>query len=272
MIMRLAEDPILNYVARTPLALALERALECQVLSREEFVPPVLDIGCGDGLFASILFADKVDTGVDLNSDEIACASRTGAYRELICCPGSNIPKPAESYRTVFSNSVLEHIPDVSAVMAEAHRLLEPGGEFIFTVPTDEFEKHSVIHQLLSGLRLTGAAARFGRLYNKFWRHFHAYSTTRWKQLVTDAGFEVVKAVRYNPPRMTLRNDYLTPVAVISSVVKRVTGRWVLWPRFRQILLRPLAKRIERNLSQAGIAADGSLVLIRARKVLKTGW
>ena len=272
MIMRLAENPTWNYVARTPLALAFERGLECQLLAREEFVAPVLDIGCGDGLFASVLFADKVDTGIDPNPVEIARAAKTGAYRELICCSGSNIPKPAESYRTVFSNSVLEHIPDVSAVMAEAHRLLQPGGEFLFTVPTDEFEQHSLIHRLLAGIGLAGAAARFGELYNKFWRHFHAYSAPRWKQLATDAGFQVVKTVRYNPPIMTLRNDCLTPVAVISSLVKRLTGRWVLWPRVRQILLRPLAKRMERNFSQAGIAEDGSLVLIRARKVLKNGW
>lgn len=270
MIMQFADDPVSNYLATTPLALALERGLECQVLARQEFVAPVLDIGCGDGLFASILFADKIDTGIDPDPGEIACAAKTKAYRELICCSGSDIPKPAESYRTVLSNSVLEHIPDVSAVIQEAHRLLKPGGNFFFTVPTEEFEQHSLIHRLLIGAGLTGAAVRFRKWYNRFWKHFHAYSARRWKQIASEAGFEVVKTVRYNPPKMTLRNDCLTPIAVMSSVLKRLTGHWVLWPRFRQIFFRPVARRIERNFSDAGISEDGSLVLIQARKVLKS--
>lgn len=269
MIMRFAEHPAWNYVAQTPLALALERGLECQVLAAEEFVAPVLDVGCGDGLFASILFADKIDTGIDPNPAEIACAAKTGAYRELICCSGSEIPKPAESYRTILSNSVLEHIPDVSSVMREAHRLLEPGGNFYFTVPTDEFEQHSLIHRLLLKFGLTSAATSFRKWYNRFWKHFHAYSPDGWQQMISTVGFEVVKTVRYNPPRMTLRNDCLTPIALGSSLFKRITGRWVLWPQFRQILFRPLLNRIERNFTERGISAEGSLVLIQARKVLK---
>lgn len=268
--MRFAKHPAWNYLVQTPLALALERGLECQVLARQEFVAPVLDIGCGDGLFASILFADKVDTGIDPDVSEIACAAKTGAYRELICCSGSDIPKPAETYRTVLSNSVLEHIPDVSAVMQEARRLLQPGGSFFFTVPTDEFEQHSLIHRLLVHFGLTELAVRFRRWYNRFWKHFHAYSEADWKQVASNNGFEVVKTVRYNPPAMTLRNDCLTPIAGMSSVLKRLTGHWVLWPRFRQVFFWPLAKRIEQNLSKRGISENGSLILIQARKMLKT--
>lgn len=269
MSLRFSDNPVLGYLACTPLALALERALECMVISKQEFRAPVLDIGCGDGLFASILFTDKIDTGIDLNPSEIACAEKTGAYNELICCSGSQIPKPSGTYRTVFSNSVLEHIPDVTPVLREAHRLLEPGGSFFFTVPTDEFEQHSVIHRILIGLGLTNLAIRYRKWYNRFWRHFHAYNTNHWKKLVTDAGFEVVEMVRYNPPGMTTRNDCLAPVAALSSILKRTIGRWVLWPQLRGLLLASIAPRIERSFIEKGVSADGSLVFVQARKVLK---
>jgi 2-polyprenyl-3-methyl-5-hydroxy-6-metoxy-1,4-benzoquinol methylase len=268
-ILRFAENPVSNYLASTPLALALERALECLLLSKQQFAAPVLDIGCGDGLFARILFTDKIDTGIDLNPSEIACAAKTGAYHELICCSGSQIPKASGTYRTVFSNSVLEHIPDLTPVLEEAHRLLEPGGSFLFTVPTDEFEQHALIHRLLMGYGLTTLAVRFRKWYNRFWRHFHAYNTSHWKKLAEDAGFEVEEMVRYNPPGMTTRNDCLSPVAALASILKRTTGHWVLWPKLRQILFGPIASKIERNLAQEGVSADGSLVLVRARKVLE---
>jgi SAM-dependent methyltransferase len=251
------------------LALALERGLECFVLSKQQFLPPVLDVGCGDGLFASTLFADKIDTGIDPNPSEIACAEKTGVYSELICCSGSQIPKASGMYRTIFSNSVLEHIPDLTPVLREAHRLLEPGGTFLFTVPTDEFEQHAVVHRILIGCGLTRLASRFRKRYNRFWRHFHAYTPSHWKTLATDAGFEVVEMVRYNPPGMTTRNDCLTPVAALASILKRMTGRWVLWPKLREVFFTPIGSRIQRNLAEKGVSADGSLVLVQARKVLK---
>jgi SAM-dependent methyltransferase len=267
--LRFAEDPVLQYLARTPLALALERGLECLLLSKQQFLPPVLDVGCGDGLFASILFADKIDTGIDPNPSEIACAAKTGAYKELICCFGSKIPKSSGIYRTIFSNSVLEHIPDLTPVLREVYRLLEPGGSFFFTVPTDEFEQHSLIHRVLIALHLTGLATRYRKWYNRFWRHFHAYNTSHWKKLAEDAGFEVVEMVRYNPPGMTTRNDCLTPVAGLASILKRMTGRWVLWPTLREVFFAPIAPKIQRNLVKKGVTADGSLILVQARKVLK---
>lgn len=267
--MRFADDPVSNYLATTPLALALERGLECQVLSKQEFRSPVLDIGCGDGLFAKNLFADKIDTGIDPSASEIACAAKTGAYNELICCSGSEIPKPSGAYRTVFSNSVLEHIPDLRPVLLEAHRLLEPGGSFFITVPTDEFEQHSLVHRILIGLGLTDHAARFRKWYNRFWRHYHAYSASDWKKLITDAGFEAVRLIRYNPPRMTIRNDCLAPLAILSGVLKRLSGRWVLWPWLRGVFFAPIARRIWRSFVDDGISPDGSLLFVQARKVLK---
>jgi SAM-dependent methyltransferase len=238
-------------------------------MARQQFEAPILDIGCGDGLFASILFADKIDTGIDPNPAEIACAARTGAYKELICCLGSKIPKPAGAYRTIFSNSVLEHIPDVLPVLREAHRLLQPGGALLFTVPTDEFEQHSFVHRTLVGLGLTSLARRFRKWYNRFWQHFHAYSASGWEKLTADAGFEVVDTTRYNPPGMTTRNDCLTPLAVVSSILKRFTGRWVLWPGLRGGVLAAFAPRIRRSFIENGVRSDGSLIFVQARKVLK---
>ena len=269
MTLRFNPDPAAEYLGCTPFALALERTLECALLAKQQFEAPVLDIGCGDGLFASILFADQIDTGIDLDPAEIECARKTGAYKELICCAASEIPKESGTYRTAFSNSVLEHIPDLAPVLREAYRLLEPGGHFFFTVPTDKFEEQAVVYRTLDGLGLKSTAQAFAKRYNRFWRHFHAYTPSEWRRLATEAGFEVVEMIRYNSPAMTARNDALAPLAILSTFLKRSTGRWVLSPKLRRAALKPLAENVARGLVEKGTHPDGSLLFVRARKVLK---
>lgn len=92
-----------------------------------------MDIGCGEGLFAKNVFAEKIDTGVDLYSRELDRARELDAYEELIQTKGNAIGKPSGSYKTVFSNSVPEHIPDIEPVFGEVYRLLAPRGKFYVT-------------------------------------------------------------------------------------------------------------------------------------------
>ena len=41
-----------NYLIDAPTPLAIERSWECILFSQEELKTPILDIGCGDGIFA----------------------------------------------------------------------------------------------------------------------------------------------------------------------------------------------------------------------------
>jgi SAM-dependent methyltransferase len=45
------------------------------------------------------------------------------------------IPFPPESFDLVVSNQVLEHVEDLSAVLAEIHRVLKPGGTVLSLFP-----------------------------------------------------------------------------------------------------------------------------------------
>lgn len=233
--MRFKADFLRNYLVYAPAPLAIERSLECEILARQSFDGPVLDVGCGDGIFASCLFDEPIDTGIDLNARELQHASRMNAYNELLCCPGSAIPKPDGSFRTAFSNSVLEHIPDLPPVIREVHRLLVDGGRFCVTVPTDHFEQYTFGYQVLSGLAMRGAAAKFRTSFNKFWRHHHCYKPDEWETLFRQNGFRTIERKEYNPKPLCMLNDAMAPLSALSFCVKKCTNRWILLPHLRRM-------------------------------------
>jgi SAM-dependent methyltransferase len=266
LILNFNKDLLGEYVSRAPLALAFERLIECRIYSRLVFESPVLDIGCGDGLHAKVLFADKVDTGIDPDRRELERAQTLGAYVELIACRGDSIPKPDGAYRTIFANSVLEHIPELMPVLKEAYRVLVPGGRFYFTVPSPDFERFTVINLTLEGLGLRGQSMRFRKFFNAFWAHHHTYSTDRWARLGREAGFEVVETYTFAPMRTCLLNTVLTPFAFPARLIKHATDRWTVFPRLRRILLPPLANLASPILQNAERAAGGGLVFVSLRK------
>jgi SAM-dependent methyltransferase len=261
------QDEILErYLAEAPVPLALERVLECRIHRKHEFRRPVLDVGCGDGILARILFADRLDTGIDPDERELASARRHDAYDELIACRGDAIPKPSGFYRTVLSNSVLEHIPEIEPVLREINRVLAPDGHAYFTVPSDRFDSYSVVNQILSKGGLNSTAARYRRFFNSFWNHYHYYSPSGWRALVERCGFEVVECYAFNPQRVCVMNDSLVPFSLGAFATKKAINRWVLFPSVRRVLAGKLKGPLERFLESGERANEGGLVYLNLKK------
>lgn len=225
-----------RYLEIAPAALAIERTLECEILSRHCFERPILDVGCGDGVFVEILCGENVDTGIDYSAGEISRARTQNCYDELIVCGAAAIPKPDRTYRTIFSNSALEHIPDIVPVLRELRRLLAEEGRLYVTIPTDRWEKSVLPARVLHALGLFAVAERYSHFYNRFWRHYHALPETDWIALFADAGFAVATAQQYAPPNVTTLLDILTAAAGPAMISKTVFGRWIALPRLRKML------------------------------------
>jgi len=255
-----------TYLRQAPSALALERTLECRLYPTVPFERPVLDLGCGEGLFASILFQEPIDTGIDPNPRELERARELGAYRELIECRGDAIPKPDASYGTVFSNSVLEHIPELEPVFREAFRILAPGGHFHLTVPSANFERFNWTSTVLSSAGLKSLDASWRAFFNRFWVHHHAYDLAKWEGIARTAGFEVVRAHTFAPRRTCMLNTTLTPFGVPAMVAKKLFNRWTLVPALRRVYLWPLYAAVRPILNGGERAADGGLVFLSLRK------
>jgi SAM-dependent methyltransferase len=260
------QDFLLLYLTMAPFALAFERTLECWIYSDLPFTRPVLDLGCGEGLFAKIFFAEKVDTGIDPNTRELTRARELGCYRELIHCFGNAIPKADASYNTIFSNSVLEHITDLEPVLREVHRLLKPRGRFYLTVPSDLFDHYTVVNQLLTICQCAGLARRFRKFFNAFWHHYHFYSLEQWSSLARQQGFEVMESRYYGPKHVCLLNDFLVPFSLVGLLVKKLTNRWTLYPQIRRIVIFPFYLLAKRILQGGEKTSNGGLVFLSLKK------
>ena len=256
-----------QYIKEAPLPLALKRSYECYILSRQKFEHPILDIGCGDGIFAAVLFDGKIDVGIDYDAGELDRAQKRGAYQELICCGAQQIPKQNGSFKTIFANSVLEHIIPIREVLKEARRLLADDGRVYLTLPTDKFDQYTVVNQCLVKLNMRTQAEGFRRSFNSFWKHYHCYNIEGWQKLFEECGLSVMRSREYNPKGSCLLNDLLVPFSFPSFLARKFLKRWFLFPNIRRFYSPILSDYFEKRiLSQLKEDKDGGLVFFELKK------
>lgn len=260
--MKLNEDFFLNYLSQVPLALAFERINECKQYRQQVFAKPILDIGCGDGQFANILFNEKIDTRVDPDPLELELARRLNCYHELIQCPGDSIPKPDSFYKTIISNSAIEHIPALEPVLLEANRLLAPGGTFMFTVPSNFFDHYSITNLILTFLGFSSLAQKYRIFFNSFWKHFHYFPRQEWEDIARRCGFEVLYSQTFNSKYFCLLNNFLVPFSFPSYICKKLFKRWILFPKMRRFLIYPIYLLTRDLFNQSEKTDQGGLVFL----------
>ncbi|WP_434443468.1 methyltransferase domain-containing protein [Lentzea sp. E54] len=100
--------------------------------ARAELVPPparpgavLVDLGCGAGLLAPHLHG-YFHIGVDLSQEALRQAGTHGVHP--IRGDVLAVPLPDGCADVVVAGEILEHVPDLPAAVAEACRLLRPGG------------------------------------------------------------------------------------------------------------------------------------------------
>jgi ubiquinone/menaquinone biosynthesis C-methylase UbiE len=88
----------------------------------------LLDIGCGNKPY--------LKWQLEQNCEVTGCDIEQSSERVVdIICPATNIPLPDNSFDTIFSSQVLEHVADHGTMLNECYRLLKPGGHLILSAP-----------------------------------------------------------------------------------------------------------------------------------------
>ena len=96
-----------------------------------------LDVGCGGGFITEeAARMGFVTTGVDPSAGSLRAAAGhaelSGLDIRYLKGEGESLPFADRSFGVVFCCDVLEHVRDLSKVISEIARVLEPGGAFIY--------------------------------------------------------------------------------------------------------------------------------------------
>jgi SAM-dependent methyltransferase len=189
-----SKDQLLaGYLTFAPIALAIFRRAELGPLARVELQRPVLEIGCGAGLFARCALCDSLDVGLDISPRQIRRARATKCYTKLDVADARRMPYGDSSFRTVVAISVLEHIEAPEHAVQEAYRVLQPGGTLIATIVLRDLDRSLAVPQFLARMGLSSTGGTYTRAFNAVFRHVSMRSEGDWDEILRGAGFQVTR-------------------------------------------------------------------------------
>lgn len=215
---------------------ALNRSIEANLISRSAgFRGRILDAGCGDGLFVSLLLGgilhDSYDAfhgvdlsqrdifnafrsrgskriwkksprlhcrldGIDLNANMVRRADALKVYSRLERGDVTRLPFESSCYDLVFSN-ILKNVKEIEQALGEMARVLKRCGRIVAVVSTNRFR-----HSLYYYPRIRKDHPENKSLYERLDRgrgeyNIHCYPLNQWTALFKKSGFVVEKAWGY---------------------------------------------------------------------------
>ncbi|PKO01461.1 MAG: hypothetical protein CVU43_12870 [Chloroflexi bacterium HGW-Chloroflexi-5] len=258
------KDHLWLHISGLPYFRGLLRAVEARFYENIELPSPTLDLGCGDGHFASLVFDRKLEVGLDPWSEPLREAAKRGSYEKLVNTPGDQIPYPDGYFASAVSNSVLEHIPDLDPVLADLARVMKPGAPFIFCVPNHNFLGALSVSNFFDriGLKFLGNAYR--NFFNRIARHHHCDDVEVWKVRMDTAGFELVDWWHYFSPKALHVLEWGHYFGLPSLVTRKLFGRWILVPaRWNLFITMAITKSA---YTEASIQPGGTCTFYIARR------
>jgi SAM-dependent methyltransferase len=101
----------------------------------------VLDVGCRYGALTRSYLDGNDVVGVDVDREALAEAAKLGIETHWADADAA-LPFPDASFDVVVAGELLEHIRDPAGLVAEAARMLRPGGRLVASVPNGFRLKH----------------------------------------------------------------------------------------------------------------------------------
>ncbi len=192
-------------------------------LRRSPAAGPVLDVGCGGGLFLGMMRERGFRIlGLDFSPEAAAIAWRR-QNAPAVCATLEHVPFRAGSVGGITMFHVLEHLYDPRVYLRAAHDLLMPGGVLVVQVPNAASWQFRLLGRAWNGIDVP--------------RHLFDFRDRDVEKLLTGCGFEVVRRKYFS-----LRDN---PAGLASSVAPS---------------LDPMARRIRHRQESPGVRLAKDLV------------
>jgi ubiquinone/menaquinone biosynthesis C-methylase UbiE len=146
----------------------------------------ILDVGCGTGHFSEPLAGANRLAGVDISLEMSAFAGKKGLA--AVQASAARLPFAPGTFDLVIANNVIQSFKDGSPVVAEAARVLRPGGRLVLSAT--------------NGRNLAMAALR--RIERRKYAHLGVYSAAGLKRLAGRAGLRAASVLFFFFPQGTV--------------------------------------------------------------------
>jgi SAM-dependent methyltransferase len=177
---------------------------------------PLLDVGCGGGLFLGLMRERGFRVvGLDF-SPEAAAIAWHRQQAPAVCAMLENAPFSAESLGGLTMFHVLEHLPDPRAYLRAARNLLAPDGRLVVQVPNAASWQFRLLGRAWNGMDVP--------------RHLFDFRARDLEKLMEQCGFEVLRRKYFS-----LRDN---PAGLASSLAPS---------------LDPMARRVRRVRETGGV-------------------
>ena len=224
-----------------------------QALASSRARGPLLDVGCGGGLFLGMMRQHGFRVvGLDFSREAAAIAWRR-QLAPAVCADMEKVPLRSGSFAGLTMFHVMEHLYDPRAYLTAAHALLAEDGRLVVQVPN--------------------AASWQFRLLGRHWngvdvpRHLFDFRDRDVERLLESCGFEVVRrkyfSLRDNPAG--LASSLAPSLDPMARRVRRIPETGGVRLAKDLVYLSMVVAALPFTLLEAAFHA-GSTVMIEARK------
>ena len=189
----------------------------------------IVDLGCGDGSALAIAAEHNPAhrfAGIDWSGDALRQAQAAGLTVLRASVSGASLPVADGAADVVIMSELIEHLVDPDGAVAEARRILRPGGSLLLSTPNLAawYNRGLLafgIQPIFSEVSLRGVFGRPGRVVAG---HLRLFASRALTEFLTASGFRcvTVTGARYH--------DVPRPLAPLDRAFCR-------WPSAASILL-----------------------------------
>jgi SAM-dependent methyltransferase len=258
-------DDFRRYFPHTPTALCIKECARLSTIRRYACPSPILDVGCGDGLFARIAFDDAEVWGIDIDAAEGRWAAASQAYAQIVLGDVTRASLPQSFFQTCVANCSLEHVPRIDLALKNILNALRPGGTAYLFVPNAEWASHLTSARLATLLGFPALGKLIQGAIDRQFRHHHLNDAEGWRRLVADSGLQVIAVEPVLSTATTVAFEAFLLPSLAGLLNKKLTTRWTNFPPARRLFAEPVFHAVKALMARADQTPTAEFLVVAKR-------
>ncbi len=261
----IALDDFRRYFPHTPTALCIKECARLSAIRRYACPGPILDVGCGDGLFARIAFDDAEVWGIDIDAAEGRWAAASQAYAQIVLGDVTRASLPRAFFETCVANCSLERVPRIDLALKNIYSALSPGGTAYLFVPSADWASHLNSARWAARLGVPALGAAIQNAIDRQFRHHHLYDAAGWRDVVARSGLRVLEVEPVLSTASTVAFEAFLLPSLLGLLNKKLTTRWTNFPPARRWFAEPVYRAVKALMERADQAPTAEFLIVARR-------